>query len=177
MDRARHALAKADAALAAHFDLKDALARVPVLHDGHVAVLEVVRLVGTKAGVGHEQDVVVDLLSVPFEPRGRVLRVVARCRVELLVLCRAEPRPVNDLALRAVRRREIRKVGKPAVPDGRLEHQPQRDDLIMQRANANMIKTTAMQRGMSTLLQNGACKVLEGRTTAEEVLRVTQESE
>jgi general secretion pathway protein E len=50
-------------------------------------------------------------------------------------------------------------------------------DLIMQRANANMIKTTAVQRGMHTLLQNGARKVLEGRTTAEEVLRVTQESE
>jgi general secretion pathway protein E len=50
-------------------------------------------------------------------------------------------------------------------------------DLIMQRANANMIKTTAVQRGMQTLLQNGARKVLEGRTTAEEVLRVTQESE
>jgi type II secretory ATPase GspE/PulE/Tfp pilus assembly ATPase PilB-like protein len=30
---------------------------------------------------------------------------------------------------------------------------------------------------MSTLLQNGARKVLEGRTAAEEVLRVTQESE
>jgi type II secretory ATPase GspE/PulE/Tfp pilus assembly ATPase PilB-like protein len=50
-------------------------------------------------------------------------------------------------------------------------------NLIMQRANANMIKTTAVQRGMRTLLQGGAHKVLEGRTTAEEVLRVTQESE
>src|SRR4030095_14172327 len=50
-------------------------------------------------------------------------------------------------------------------------------DSIMQRANANMIKTTAVQRGMHTLLQNGARKVLEGRTTAEEILRVTQESE
>jgi type II secretory ATPase GspE/PulE/Tfp pilus assembly ATPase PilB-like protein len=47
----------------------------------------------------------------------------------------------------------------------------------MQRANANMIKTTAVQRGMQTLLHNGARKVLEGRTTAEEVLRVTQESD
>jgi general secretion pathway protein E len=48
---------------------------------------------------------------------------------------------------------------------------------IMQRANANMIRTTAVQRGMRTLLQHGARRVLEGRTTAEEVLRVTQESE
>ena len=50
-------------------------------------------------------------------------------------------------------------------------------NLIMQRANANMIKTTAVGRGMHTLLQAGARKVLAGRTTAEEVLRVTQESE
>lgn len=50
-------------------------------------------------------------------------------------------------------------------------------NLIMQRANANMIKTTAVQRSMRTLLQAGARKVLAGRTTAEEVLRVTQESE
>jgi general secretion pathway protein E len=50
-------------------------------------------------------------------------------------------------------------------------------NLIMQRVNANMIKTTAVGRGMHTLLQAGARKVLAGRTTAEEVLRVTQESE
>jgi len=50
-------------------------------------------------------------------------------------------------------------------------------NLIMQRANANMIRTSAVQRGMRTLLQHGARRVLEGRTTAEEVLRVTQESE
>jgi general secretion pathway protein E len=49
--------------------------------------------------------------------------------------------------------------------------------LIMQQANASTIKTAALQRGMRTLLQDGASKVLQGRTTAEEVLRVTQESE
>ena len=48
---------------------------------------------------------------------------------------------------------------------------------VMQRANASMIKTLAVQRSMRTLLQDGARKVLAGRTTAEEVLRVTQESE
>ena len=50
-------------------------------------------------------------------------------------------------------------------------------ELIMQRANANMIKAAAIKRGMRTLLQNGSQKVLEGVTTAEEVLRVTQDSE
>jgi general secretion pathway protein E len=49
--------------------------------------------------------------------------------------------------------------------------------LIMQQANASTIKTAALQRGMRTLLQDGAWKVLQGRTTPEEVLRVTQESE
>lgn len=49
--------------------------------------------------------------------------------------------------------------------------------LVMQHANANTIKTTAMQRGMRTLLQDGAMKVLQGITTAAELLRVTQESD
>jgi general secretion pathway protein E len=66
--------------------------------------------------------------------------------------------------------------GRTAIYELLVLDDPVRD-FIMQRANANMIKTTAVQRGMHTLLQNGARKVLEGRTTAEEVLRVTQESE
>ena len=49
--------------------------------------------------------------------------------------------------------------------------------LIMQQANASTIKTAALQHGMRTLIQDGATKVLHGETTAEEVLRVTQESE
>jgi general secretion pathway protein E len=49
--------------------------------------------------------------------------------------------------------------------------------LIMQHANASMIKAAALQRGMRMLLHDGARKVLQGRTTAAEVLRVTQESE
>jgi len=50
-------------------------------------------------------------------------------------------------------------------------------ELIMHRANANMIKATAIKAGMRTLLQSGSQKVLAGLTTAEEVLRVTQDSE
>jgi general secretion pathway protein E len=50
-------------------------------------------------------------------------------------------------------------------------------ELIMQRANANTIKAAAVKAGMRTLLQNGSQKVLEGLTTAEEVLRVTQDGE
>jgi type II secretory ATPase GspE/PulE/Tfp pilus assembly ATPase PilB-like protein len=49
--------------------------------------------------------------------------------------------------------------------------------LIMQQANANTIKKVAIERGLKTLLQDGALKVLQGLTTAEELLRVTQESD
>jgi general secretion pathway protein E len=49
--------------------------------------------------------------------------------------------------------------------------------LIMQQANANTIKRVAIERGLKTLLQDGALKVLQGLTTAEELLRVTQESD
>ena len=49
--------------------------------------------------------------------------------------------------------------------------------LIMQQANAHTIKEAAMQRGLQTLMQDGALKVLQGLTTTEELLRVTQESD
>ena len=49
--------------------------------------------------------------------------------------------------------------------------------LIMERANASMLRGAAAQRGMRSLAQDGARKVLEGRTTAEEVLRVTQDND
>ena len=49
-------------------------------------------------------------------------------------------------------------------------------ELIMQRANANMLKAAGIKAGMRTLLQSGSQKVLAGLTTAEEVLRVTQDS-
>jgi general secretion pathway protein E len=49
--------------------------------------------------------------------------------------------------------------------------------LVMQQANASTIRSMAIKRGMDTLLQDGAQKVLQGLTTAEELLRVTQESD
>lgn len=49
--------------------------------------------------------------------------------------------------------------------------------LVMQYANASTIRSMAIERGMDTLLQDGAQKVLQGLTTAEELLRVTQESD
>jgi general secretion pathway protein E len=47
--------------------------------------------------------------------------------------------------------------------------------LILTRSDADGIKAFATSRGMRTILSAGASKVCEGVTSAEEVLRVTQE--
>jgi general secretion pathway protein E len=47
--------------------------------------------------------------------------------------------------------------------------------LILQRADAATIRQMARENGMATLAENGWAKVAEGRTTVQEVLRVTQE--
>lgn len=47
--------------------------------------------------------------------------------------------------------------------------------MILSRTDANTIRNQAMAKGMRILREDGARKVLEGITTTEEVLRVTQE--
>ena len=47
--------------------------------------------------------------------------------------------------------------------------------LVLKNYDSNTIKKTAIARGMLTLRQDGAKKVLKGVTTIEEVVRVTQE--
>jgi general secretion pathway protein E len=46
-------------------------------------------------------------------------------------------------------------------------------NLILKTSDANAIKRKAVERGMVTLRENGAQKVVEGVTTIEEVFRVT----
>lgn len=46
-------------------------------------------------------------------------------------------------------------------------------DLVVRRTNANEIRQVALKEGMRTLRQDGWLKVLEGRTTVDEVARVT----
>ncbi len=48
-------------------------------------------------------------------------------------------------------------------------------DMVTDRTGASAIKQRAVERGMRTLRDDGVRKVLAGRTTSEEVLRVTQE--
>src|SRR5690606_15603278 len=47
--------------------------------------------------------------------------------------------------------------------------------LVMQRSDASAIRRLATGRGMNTLRDDGAAKVVDGTTTVAEVLRVTQE--
>ena len=46
--------------------------------------------------------------------------------------------------------------------------------LIMQKRDGGELKQCAIREGMITLRQDGWRRVLEGKTTIEEVLRVTQ---
>jgi general secretion pathway protein E len=47
--------------------------------------------------------------------------------------------------------------------------------LILQTYDSNRIKSAARKQKMVTLRQDGIIKVLSGKTTLEEVLRVTQQ--
>jgi type II secretory ATPase GspE/PulE/Tfp pilus assembly ATPase PilB-like protein len=47
--------------------------------------------------------------------------------------------------------------------------------LIARNCEANVLREAARKNGMKTLREDGFDKVLAGVTTAEEVLRVTQE--
>jgi len=47
--------------------------------------------------------------------------------------------------------------------------------LVASRADSNTLKETAIKRGMRTLRGDGAVTMMEGLTTIEEVMRVTQE--
>ena len=54
-----------------------------------------------------------------------------------------------------------------------VEHQ----SLVIARASSTEIREKALEQGMRTLRDDGWRRVLNGSTTLEEVLRVTEESE
>ena len=56
-----------------------------------------------------------------------------------------------------------------------LEISPKIKDLVMQSASADQIEATAKAEGMTTMLEDGIFKCVQGFTTIEEVLRVTRE--
>ncbi len=77
IDSAGHTLAVAHTALAAYLDLQDRLAGGGVVDDRHVPKFEIVRFVGAKSGIGHEQHIVVELRCRPL-PGPPVLHGVSR---------------------------------------------------------------------------------------------------
>jgi len=48
---------------------------------------------------------------------------------------------------------------------------------VLEKASSSEIKQRGMEKGMRTLLADGRAKVLEGRTTIEELVRVCQRDE
>jgi len=52
---------------------------------------------------------------------------------------------------------------------------PHIQDLVLNGADSNVIKREARKQGMRTLREDGAVKVFSGRTTIEEVMRVTRD--
>ncbi|TXS91399.1 type II secretion system protein GspE [Parahaliea maris] len=49
-------------------------------------------------------------------------------------------------------------------------------DLVLQKASAGQLARAAMAEGMNTMLEDGCRKAVQGLTTIEEVVRVTQEA-
>ncbi|MFA5076074.1 MAG: ATPase, T2SS/T4P/T4SS family [Patescibacteria group bacterium] len=56
-----------------------------------------------------------------------------------------------------------------------LEMNDQIKELIMNQANSDAIKAKAIEQGMVTMIEDGIAKVLDGQTTINEILRVSQE--
>jgi hypothetical protein len=69
-----------------HFNLKDFLPGTRIRHHRHVAMLEVLRLIGPHTSVAHEQDIVMYLIGVPLILcLRRIFRVRPGGGVKLLV--------------------------------------------------------------------------------------------
>ncbi|HBP16447.1 MAG TPA: type II secretion system protein GspE, partial [Planctomycetes bacterium] len=64
-------------------------------------------------------------------------------------------------------------IGRTAIYEILTINEPVREKVIA-RAGASVIKEVALKHGLKTLRMDGARKVIEGHSTIEEVLRVTQ---
>jgi general secretion pathway protein E len=136
----------------------------------------------------------VDMGIEPFLVSSSVMAVMAQRLVRrVCAVCRQSQQPTDE-ELREVGLTHDRAVGSTIYRTGagcaECKHTGYRgrigihellvvDDEIrnqvMKNADASTIRRNATSRGMATLREDGARKVLEGVTTIEEVLRVTQE--
>jgi general secretion pathway protein E len=138
----------------------------------------------------------VDMGVEPFLVASSLTAVLAQRLVRRLCsVCRAAHTPsAEELAEIGMTPEQVLKAGSPPVyravgcpscgqtgyrgRTGIYEFLPVDDDIRMlaiKNVDSNTIKKQAVKRGMTTLLDDGARKVLAGETTIAEVLSVTQE--
>ncbi len=135
------------------------------------------------------------LLDIGVEPylvASSVIAVIAQRLVRVICPeCRSEYEPTQEeldevgltreqlvdglvyLGMGCERCIETGYVGRTAIYEILTITEQVREKVIA-RAGASVIKETALAQGMRTLRMDGARKVVEGATTVEEVLRVTQ---
>ncbi len=139
----------------------------------------------------------VDMGVEPFLVASSLMGIMAQRLVRLVCNDCREPHAPTDVELaelglteawiKEARHRTIyRSVGCPACSEtgyrgrtGIYELMTIDDDiraLVLKNLDANSIKREAVNRGMLTLKEHGAQKVLEGLTTVDEVLRVTRDT-
>jgi general secretion pathway protein E len=134
----------------------------------------------------------IDMGIEPFLVASSVIAIVAQRLVRVLCPRCKEPYIPDDESLRDIGFRKnvileyemFRRKGCPACMNtgyrGRtaifeiLIMDENIKKLILRTTDANQINEEAVKRGMETLIQDGARKVLQGVTTIEEVLRVTR---
>ncbi len=134
----------------------------------------------------------IDMGIEPFLVASSVIAIVAQRLVRVLCPRCKEPYVPDDESLRDIGFKKnvileyelFRRKGCPACMNtgyrGRtaifeiLIMDENVKKLILRTTDANQINEEAVKRGMETLIQDGARKVLQGITTIEEVLRVTR---
>jgi general secretion pathway protein E len=134
----------------------------------------------------------IDMGIEPFLVASSVIAIVAQRLVRVLCPRCKEPYIPDDESLRDIGLKRnvvleyelFRRKGCPACMNtgyrGRtaifeiLVMEENIKKLILRTTDANQINEEAAKRGMETLIEDGARKVLQGITTIEEVLRVTR---
>jgi general secretion pathway protein E len=132
-----------------------------------------------------------DMKVEPFLISSSVMAILAQRLVRVLCSQCREPYPLTqlemnelELTVSGVNPAAYRAKGCPVCFQtgylGRtaiyelLEIDDEVRQLIMKNADASTIKALAVKKGMTTLRQDGADKVLKGITSVDEVVRVTQ---
>jgi general secretion pathway protein E len=133
----------------------------------------------------------IDMKVEPFLISSSVMAILAQRLVRVLCMVCREPYPITpaetaelELKTDAAGATVYRAKGCPACFQtgylGRsaiyelLSVDDEVRQLIMKNADAAMLKALAVEKGMHTLRQDGADKVLAGITSVDEVVRVTQ---